>query len=45
MIQAVKKQMDFMKKGEEDNDDRKRKYNSMISTEVRVRMGLVDEWI
>lgn len=34
--EAVKKQKAFLNKGEEDKDDRKRKYNSMTSTEVTV---------
>lgn len=34
-MQALKKQKAFLSGGGEEKDDRKRKYNSMTSTEVR----------
>lgn len=36
-VQAVKKQKAFLSKGGEEVDDRKRKYNSMTSSDVRER--------
>lgn len=40
--QAIKKQKAFLSKGEEEKDDRKRKYNSMTSTEVIIHAAIAN---